>query len=75
MWMPQAVRAVRHRRDVEVLAGVSLASYLVAVAFNGLLLTYGLLNHAGPVVVAGCVNLMCAGVIVGTVLPGRKPAR
>jgi uncharacterized protein with PQ loop repeat len=72
MWMPQVARAVRHRHDFEVLAGISLASYLIAVVFNALLVTYGALNHADPVALAGCVNLLCATVIVVVVARSRR---
>ncbi|MBS44368.1 MAG: hypothetical protein CMH83_14625 [Nocardioides sp.] len=76
MWLPQAARAVRvRRRDPGALAGISLATYAVAVLFNALLLVYGLAEHAVPVVVAGAVNLLCAGVIVAVVLPARTTGR
>lgn len=71
MWLPQAARAVRHRHDDERLASLSLATYAVALVFNSLLLTYGLVHDARPVVVAGVVNLGCAAVIV-TVLGARR---
>jgi uncharacterized protein with PQ loop repeat len=74
MWLPQAWRAVRLRHDAHALAGISAVAYLTAVAFNALLLTYGVLNGAPPVVVAGCVNVVCAGVIVAIVLPRRRSA-
>jgi hypothetical protein len=38
MWLPQAWRVHRHRRDPAVLAGVSVLAYGTAVLFNGLLL-------------------------------------
>ncbi len=72
MWVPQAVRAVRHRADPEALAALSLSTYLVALAFNVLLLTYGAVEHARPVIVAGAVNLVCAAVIVTAVASGRR---
>jgi uncharacterized protein with PQ loop repeat len=74
MWVPQAFRAVRHRRDPSTLAGISLVAYLVAMAFNALLLTYGVLSDAGPVQLAGCLNFVCAGVIVSVVLRARRRA-
>jgi hypothetical protein len=37
--------------------------------------TYGVANHADPVMLAGCVNLVCAGVIVAVVLRSRRAAR
>jgi len=74
MWMPQAWRAVRLRHDAQALASISTLAYLTAVVFNALLVTYGLLNHAAPVVVAGGVNVVCAGAIVGIVLPSRRRA-
>ena len=74
MWVPQALRAVRHRRDPSTLAGISPAAYLVAMAFNALLLTYGALSHAGPVELAGCMNFLCASVIVSVVLLARRSA-
>lgn len=64
MWVPQAVHAVRHRHDGAAIAGISVASYSLAVVFNALLLAYGLGTHATPVVVAGVVNLLCSAVIV-----------
>ena len=74
MWLPQAWRAVRLRHDAHALAGISTVAYLTAVAFNVLLLTYGVLNGAPPVVVAGSVNVLCATVIVAIVLPRRRSA-
>ncbi len=74
MWVPQALRAVHHRRSPATLAGISLAAYLVAIGFNALLLSYGLLSHAGPVVVAGAVNLGCAAIIVTVLLMARRTA-
>jgi len=73
MWVPQAVRAYVHRHDSPTLAGISSASYLAAVVFNALLLAYGLLNRSGPVVLAGCVNFVCATVIVTVLLSARTP--
>jgi uncharacterized protein with PQ loop repeat len=75
MWVPQAVRALRHRGQPSALAGISATAYAGAVLFNALLLTYGLLQDAGPVVVAGCVNLACALVIVAVVLDARRKPR
>jgi uncharacterized protein with PQ loop repeat len=74
MWIPQAVRAVRLRRHGSALAGISPATYATAMAFNALLLTYGLLADAGPVVLAGAVNLACATVIMTVVLRARGTA-
>lgn len=71
MWVPQAARAVRHRTDPDVLASLSLASYSVAVVFNILLFTYGSLEHARPVMLAGTVNLLCAALIVTVLLTAR----
>jgi uncharacterized protein with PQ loop repeat len=71
MWIPQAVRAVRLRRQTAALAGISLAAYVMAMVFNALLLSYGLLASAGPVVLAGCVNLACATVITSVLLLSR----
>lgn len=72
MWIPQAVRAVRHRADPDALAALSLTTYLVALGFNVLLLVYGAVEHARPVVVAGAVNLVCAAVIVVALASGRS---
>lgn len=72
MWIPQAHRAIRLRRQAAALAGISLAAYLWATVFNALLLTYGLMSHAGPVVLAGSVNLACAAVIVTTLVAARR---
>jgi uncharacterized protein with PQ loop repeat len=75
MWVPQAVRAVRARHDAAVLAALSPAAYLVAIAFNALLLVYGLSVAARPVEVAGAVNLLCAGTIVAVLVSARmRPA-
>jgi hypothetical protein len=67
MWIPQAVRAVRLRRQTSALAGISPAAYVMAMAF-------GLLTNAGPVVLAGCVNLACATVITSVLLRSRGTA-
>lgn len=75
MWVPQAVRAVRHRADPEALGALSRGTYLVAIVFNVLLITYGSSMHARPVVLAGVVNLVCAAVIVGAVTLGRRADR
>jgi uncharacterized protein with PQ loop repeat len=75
MWVPQAFRAVRHRRDAAMLAGISTVAYVVAMAFNALLFTYGLLSDAGPVELAGCLNFLCAGVIVSVVVLSRRRAQ
>jgi uncharacterized protein with PQ loop repeat len=75
MWLPQVVRAVRHRHDVDMLAGISALAYLTAVLFNALLLSYGWLSHAAPVVLAGAVNLGCALVIVLLLTRARRVAR
>ncbi len=64
MWLPQAARAWRHRRDADKLGGLSFTAYGVAIIFNALLLTYGVTTDAPPVIVAACVNLLCALVIV-----------
>ena len=65
MWLPQTVRAFRLRHAETALEGLSLSAYAVAVVFNALLLTYGTVEHARPVQVAGALNLLCAAVIVG----------
>jgi uncharacterized protein with PQ loop repeat len=75
MWIPQAHRVVRHRRRLEMLEGISLASYVAAIVFNALLVTYGSLNGAAPVVLAGTVNLACASVIATVVALQRRAAR
>jgi hypothetical protein len=72
MWLPQTIRAVRHRRHAALLAGISPGAYIGAIVFNALLLTYGLVSSAGPVVVAGAVNLACAAVIVSVLLAARR---
>lgn len=75
MWVPQAVRALRHRAAGDELSGLSLGGYSVAIAFNALLIAYAVLSHAAPVLVAGCVNLVCAAVIVVTLTrPRPRPA-
>jgi hypothetical protein len=72
MWIPQASRTVRRRHDLVALAGISLVSYAIALAFNALLLTYGLVNGAWPVALAGCLNLACAAVILVVVARARQ---
>jgi uncharacterized protein with PQ loop repeat len=75
MWLPQVVRVIRHRNDLDALAGISAVAYLTAVLFNALLLSYGWLSHAAPVVLAGSVNLGCASVIVLLLGRARSAAR
>jgi uncharacterized protein with PQ loop repeat len=75
MWLPQVVRALRNRNDVDALAGISALAYLTAVLFNGLLLSYGVVSHAAPVMVAGAVNLTCALLIVALLVRARRVAR
>ncbi|TWG98516.1 hypothetical protein L615_000300000080 [Nocardioides sp. J9] len=75
MWIPQAVRAVRHRADPQALAALSRTTYLVAVVFNVLLASYGLAMEARPVVLAGAVNLCCASVILGALAAGARRRR
>lgn len=72
MWVPQAVQAVRHRRDPAALEALSLLSYGVAMVFNVLLATYGSLEHARPVILAGVVNLLCSTVIVTVLVTARR---
>jgi uncharacterized protein with PQ loop repeat len=72
MWVPQAFRAIRNRRDADALAGISLVAYLGAVVFNALLLSYGVVSRATPVVVAGSANLLCAAVIVAVLVRSRS---
>jgi hypothetical protein len=72
MWIPQASRVIRRRHDLVALAGISAVSYATAMMFNALLLAYGLVNGAGPVVLAGCMNLGCATVILGVVGYARR---
>ena len=75
MWLPQLARAFRHRHDRAALGGLSLATYATAIVFNALLLSYGLVQQAAPVVVAGSVNLACALGIVTVLLLGRGVRR
>lgn len=75
MWLPQAQRALRGRENPAALAAISPASYLLAAVFNAMLAAYGSLEHAIPVVVAGCVNLCCALTILAAVSASRRPAR
>ena len=72
MWVPQAVRAVRCRHDAAALAALSPTAYLTAVAFNTLLLVYGLSVSARPVELAGAVNLACAATIVAVLASARR---
>ncbi|MBM9461587.1 hypothetical protein JK386_16925 [Nocardioides sp. zg-536] len=75
MWLPQAYRALRHRHDAETLSALSRASYTIAVLFNVLLVCYGWLEHARPVVLAGFVNLLCATVILATITGSARRHR
>lgn len=72
MWLPQAARALRHRHRPDLLASISVTTYLVAVVFNLLLIAYGLTRSATPVVVAGAANLVCASVIVAVLVRSRS---
>lgn len=74
MWVPQAVRALRHRAAGDELTGLSRGGYSVAIVFNALLIAYALTSSATPVLVAGCVNLVCAAVIVTTLSLSRDPS-
>jgi len=74
MWVPQSVRAVRSRHDAAALAALSPVAYLTAVAFNALLLGYGLSVSARPVQLAGAVNLVCAATIVAVLVSARRRA-
>lgn len=74
MWVPQAFRVMRNRRDADALVGISLVAYLGAVVFNALLLSYGIVSKATPVVVAGTANLLCAAVIVTVLVRSRGVA-
>ena len=71
MWVPQTIRVLRHRCHAATLAGISPGAYISAIVFNALLLTYGLVSHAGPVIVAGAVNLACATAIVTVLMAAR----
>lgn len=75
MWLPQAFRAVRHRADPEALAALSRTTYTVAIVFNILLTTYGSVEHARPVMLAGVVNLVCASVILWAIVTGTRAHR
>ena len=75
MWLPQASRAVAGRRDPTAVAGISPTSFLLAMLFNALLASYGTLEHATPVVVAGCVNFCCAVAIMTSIAASRRHAR
>ena len=75
MWLPQASRALAGRRDPAAVAGISPASYLLAMLFNALLTAYGALEHATPVVVAGCVNFCCAIAILTAISLSRRSAQ
>jgi len=68
MWWPQAVRLLRRRHDPDARRGVSASTYLVALVFNALLLGYGLVHVALPVVLAAAGNLVCASVILAVLL-------
>ncbi len=72
MWWPQAVSVLRRRHDPVALRGVSLATYTVAVAFNALLLAYGLTHRAAPVVLAALGNLVCASLIVAVLVRSHR---
>ena len=72
MWVPQAWRVHRHRRDAAVLAGVSVPAYATAVLFNALLLAYGVGSDAAPVALSGAVNVVMSGFIVAVVGRGGR---
>lgn len=64
MWLPQVARALRNRSDPLYLQAISASAYTVAVAFNMLLIAYGVLTDSIPAATAGSVNLVCAALIV-----------
>ncbi len=72
MWVPQAWRVHRHRRDAAVLAGVSVPAYATAVVFNALLLAYGVGSASAPVALSGAVNLVMSGFIGAVVRGGGR---
>jgi uncharacterized protein with PQ loop repeat len=74
MWLPQAVRVVRHRHAPETLAGISVVAYGTGFLFNALLLVYGFGTHAVPVVLAACVNIVMSSLIGLVVLRSRTRA-
>jgi uncharacterized protein with PQ loop repeat len=73
MWLPQGWRVVQRRHDEQALAGISLGAYCTGVAFNALLLIYGIGTHAYPVIVAACVNLVMSSLISALVAKTRMP--
>jgi len=72
MWLPQGWRVVRHRREPQTLAGISVLAYGTGFAFNALLLVYGVGTHAVPVALAACVNIVMSSLIVVVVLRARR---
>lgn len=72
MWLPQVATAIRGRRVAGAHEGISPASFALALVFNALLVSYGALEHAAPVVLAGCINFCCAVAILVTVATGRR---
>jgi uncharacterized protein with PQ loop repeat len=65
MWLPQVARTLRHRNDRAYLHAISLGGYGTGIAFNALLIAYGSMTHAIPVIAAGGVNIVCSVLIVG----------
>ena len=71
MWLPQALRAYRHRHDAATLAGLSIVAFSTAVVFNGLLLVYGIGTDSAPIALSGGANFVMSALIVGIVARGR----
>jgi uncharacterized protein with PQ loop repeat len=71
MWLPQVVRTLRHRHDRAYLHAISLGGFGMGIAFNALLIVYGTMTHAIPVIAAGGVNIVCSMLIVGLKVQAR----
>ena len=65
MWLPQVWRSWRHRADLRALASLSLPALAIGACFNALLIVYGSLQSAWPVVTAGSVNVLCTTTLLG----------
>ncbi len=64
MWLPQVARALRNRSNPAYLEAISTGTYSVGLAFNALLISYGVLSGSIPAVAAGIVNIVCSATII-----------
>jgi uncharacterized protein with PQ loop repeat len=64
MWLPQVARALRNRTNPAYLEAISTSTYAVGLAFNALLIAYGVLSDSIPAIAAGIVNIACSATII-----------